>query len=218
MTGFSFSLEQIRSAPPEVRRWVEREIAASLASIAGSHDAAPAHAATLAACMPDEAAQFFELIKGDFLLAQVFFELGRDSPDSHAAAPLHVVAIGDLLRHTRLGSADRLGEYFAALNQAFRTIRNDPEAMLFGFDDQGHVLYPRGNMPQHPPVMGAAFCGTGGAGGRRTPCHRTDGRRVHSAASRTERSGGDAHTGLGRCRPVMVGLELWRRTAHPGQS
>jgi hypothetical protein len=34
MTGFSFSLEQLRSAPPEVRRWAEREIAASLAQIA----------------------------------------------------------------------------------------------------------------------------------------------------------------------------------------
>jgi hypothetical protein len=140
MTGFSFSLEQIKSAPLEVRRWVEREIAASLAQIAGpGHEASPAHATTLAACMPDEAAQLFELFKADFLLSQVFFELGREALGTHGAAPLRAVDIGDLLRHTRLASAERLSEYFSTINRAFQAIRNDPEAMLFGFDQQGHV-------------------------------------------------------------------------------
>lgn len=67
MTGFTFSLEQLRSAPPEVRRWAEREIAASLAQIAGSpRSAASVHAPALAACMPDEAARLFEPIIGGF--------------------------------------------------------------------------------------------------------------------------------------------------------
>jgi hypothetical protein len=110
MTGFTFSLDQIRSAPPEVRRWIEHEIATSLVQIAGlGRDAAPVHAATLAACMSDEAAQLFALIKGDFVLSQIFFELGREAPDAHAAAPLRAVGLGDLLRHTRIGSVDRLG-------------------------------------------------------------------------------------------------------------
>jgi hypothetical protein len=140
MTGFTFSLEQIRSAPPEVRRWVEREIAASLSRInAPVRDSALAHAAALAGCNPDEAAQLFELIKGDFLLSQVFFELGREAPEAHGAAPLHAVAIGDLLRHTRLAGVERLGAYFGAIDQAFRAIRNGPEATLFAFDQQGHV-------------------------------------------------------------------------------
>ena len=141
MTGFTFSLEQLRSAPPEVRRWAEREIAVSLAQIAGSpRSAAPVHAPALAACMPDEAARLFELIKGDFLLSQIFFEFGREAPGAHGTAPLHAVSIGDLLRHTRLGQVERLGEYFGAINRAFQAIRNDPEATLFGFDQQGHVF------------------------------------------------------------------------------
>jgi hypothetical protein len=141
MTGFTFSLEQLRSAPPEVRRWAEREIAGSLAQIAGpSRPGAPAHTAALAACMPDEAERLFELIKGDFLLSQIFFELGRESPDAYGTAPLHAVSIGELLRHTRLGRVERLGEYFGAINQAFQAIRKDPEATLFGFDQQGHVF------------------------------------------------------------------------------
>jgi len=139
MTGFTFSAEQIRSAPPEVRRWVEHEIASSLAGIAVPTRDPPLHAAALAACTPGEAAQLFELIKGDFLLSQVFFELGREPPDMPGMAPLHAVAVGDLLRHTRLGGIERLGQYFGAIDQAFRAIRHDPAATLFAFDQQGHV-------------------------------------------------------------------------------
>jgi hypothetical protein len=140
MTAFSFSLEQLRSAPLEVRRWAEREIAASLAQFAGpARQMGPVQEASLAACTPDEAAQLFELIKGDYLLSQVFFELGREAPVMQGAAPLHAVGIGDVLRHTRLARVERLSEYFGAINQAFQAIRNDPEAMLFGFDQLGHV-------------------------------------------------------------------------------
>lgn len=140
MIGFSFSPEQLRSAPAEVRRWAEREIAAGLAQIAGSPgDAAPVHAPTLAACMPDEAAQIFDLVKGDFLLSQVFFDLGHESPLAHGTPPLHAVGVDDVLRHTRIAGVDRLGQYFGAIDQAFRAIRNDPEATLFAFDQQGGV-------------------------------------------------------------------------------
>jgi hypothetical protein len=141
MTGFFLSLDQLRSAPPEVRRWIEREVAASLAALAGpSPEAAQPHAAALAACLPEEALQIFELIKSDFPLTQVFFELARDTSANPALAPLHAINVADLLRHTRIPDGDRLADYFAALNQAFRAVRNEPEASLFGFDQQGHVF------------------------------------------------------------------------------
>jgi hypothetical protein len=141
MTSFTFSIEQLRSAPPEVRRWIEREIGTSLAAISKSeHDASQVHAASLAACMPEEAMQLFELIKGNFLLAQVFFELARETPSSPASTPLYPISIADILRHTRLGDGDRLVECFTAINRAFQSIRNDPEATLFGFDQYGHVF------------------------------------------------------------------------------
>ncbi|MBO0737580.1 MAG: hypothetical protein J2P48_13565, partial [Alphaproteobacteria bacterium] len=90
--------------------------------------------------MPEEAAQLFEMIKGNFLLSQVFFELARDLPNSHAAAPLHPLSVADVLRHTRLGDSNQLAECLTAINQAFQAIRNDPGAMLFGFDRSGHVF------------------------------------------------------------------------------
>lgn len=141
MTSFTFSIEQVRSAPPEVRRWIEREITRALATLnRPEHDPSQVQAAALAACMPQEAPQLFEMIKSNFLLSQVFFELARDIPNSHGAAPLHPINVADILRHTRLGDGDRLVDCFTAINQAFQTIRNDPGATLFGFDQQGHVL------------------------------------------------------------------------------
>jgi len=141
MTSFTFSAEQLMLAPPEVRRWVERELAATLAALSRpAHDPPQVHAAALAACSLQEASQLFEVIKGDFLLSQVFFELAREMPGGQAPAPLHPLSIADILRHTRLRDGDRLVDCFTAINQAFQAIRNDSEATLFGFDQQGHVF------------------------------------------------------------------------------
>jgi len=141
MTSLTFSMEQVKSAPLEVRRWIEREITATLAALNDSQrGAAQIHAPTIAACSPEEAAEVFEAIRGDFLLSQVFFELARDTPDSHDAAPLHPLRIADILRHTRLSDGDRLVDCFTALNQAFQAVHNDPDATLFGFDQYEHVF------------------------------------------------------------------------------
>jgi hypothetical protein len=141
MTSFTFSAEQVRSAPLEVRRWIEREVAATLASLTkAEHDPSQIHTAALAACTPQEAAEVFELIKGNFLLSQVFFELAREMPGGQGSPPFHALSIADILRHTRLTDGDRLVDCFTALNQAFQTVRDDPEATLFGFDQYGHVF------------------------------------------------------------------------------
>jgi hypothetical protein len=159
MTSFTFSLEQLKAAPPEVRRWVEHEIGAALGALGRlDHDQSQVHTAALAACTPEEALQMFESIKDNFLLSQVFFELARETPAGRSAPPLHGLNIADLLRHTRLSDGDRLGDCLTAINQIFQTVRNDPEAALFGFDQYGHVscLHSRDDAPQHPPHVGAA--------------------------------------------------------------
>jgi len=140
MTSFTFSLEQLRAAPPEVRRWVEHEIGAALGALGRlDRDQSQVHTAALAACSPEEALQMFESIKDNFLLSQVFFELARETPAGRSAPPLHALNISDLLRHTRLSDGDRLADCFTAINQIFQTVRSDPEAALFGFDQYGHV-------------------------------------------------------------------------------
>jgi hypothetical protein len=140
MTSFTFSLEQLKAAPPEVRRWVEHEIGTALGALNRfDHDPSQVRSAALATCTPEEALQMFRLIKDNFLLSQVFFELTRETPASRAAPPLHALNIAELLRHTRLSDGDRLADCFTAINQVFQTVRNDPEAALFGFDQHGHV-------------------------------------------------------------------------------
>ena len=140
MTSFTFSLEQLKAAPPEVRRWVEHEIGVALGAMSRfDHDPSQVHSGALAACTPEEALQMFQLIKDNFLLSQVFFELAREKAAGRAAPPLHALNIAELLRHTRLSNGDRLADCFTAINQVFQTVRNDPEAALFGFDQYGHV-------------------------------------------------------------------------------
>ena len=77
MTSFSFSLEQLKAAPPEMRRWVEHEIGAALGALNRfDHDPSQVRSAALATCTPEEALQMFQLIKDNFLLSQVFFRAG----------------------------------------------------------------------------------------------------------------------------------------------
>jgi hypothetical protein len=140
MISFTFTLDQVKSAPPDVRRWIEREAAAAIAALHRPEpDPSHPHAAALAACTLQEAAEVYELIKENFLLSQVFFELAREMPGSRGGAPLHALSLADMLRHTRLADGDRLVDCFNAITQAFRTVRNDPEAALFGFDQYGQV-------------------------------------------------------------------------------
>jgi hypothetical protein len=112
MTSFTFSLEQLRSAPPEVRRWIENEIVAALGSLTRSeHGPSEPHSAELAACTPEEALRVSELIKGNFLLSQVFFELAREMPPlTGGPGPCHILNIGEIFRHTRLADEDRLAD------------------------------------------------------------------------------------------------------------
>jgi len=88
MTSFTFSVEQLKAAPPEVRRWVEHEIGAALGTLSRfDHDPSQVHSSALAACTPQEALQIFELIKDNFLLSQVFFRAGaRDARRPRCAA------------------------------------------------------------------------------------------------------------------------------------
>jgi hypothetical protein len=137
VTGFTFTLEQIKSAPPEVRLWLEQEIAAAFRSLATTAPA-PAHSPELSACTAEEALGVFETIRHDFAAAQVFLELGREQPVGHAPG-LHAFSIGEIKRRLRLED-DRLADCFGVINRSYIQLRKDPEAALFGFDQANHVF------------------------------------------------------------------------------
>ena len=140
MTSFTFSAEQVKSAPPEVRRWMENEIAKSLGLQARyEHDTLRMQASALAACTFEELAELFKRISGNFLVTQVFFELARETTVAHNVPSLHALSLGDMQRHVQLGNGHQLIECLNVINQALQRVRNDETASLFASDEFGHV-------------------------------------------------------------------------------
>lgn len=138
MTSFTFTAEQVRSAPPEVRRWMESQIAAALGGPDGTpHRPEPAEP-TLAACTPEMIARLLRALGSDTPAGRVLLELGREAV-ACAGTRVSAVGLAELARRLRLGSADRLVEAFGEINQAFRQLDGAGEAALFGFDQAGHV-------------------------------------------------------------------------------
>lgn len=94
MTGFTFSADQVRAAPPEVRRWIENEVIRALRGPLGE-DAPKPHANQLEACSFEDMARIFDLISSNFITVQVFFELGRETPFTHHIPQLHALDFAD---------------------------------------------------------------------------------------------------------------------------
>jgi len=137
MVGITLSPEQIRAAPPEVRRWLEHEIASILGPLAPPSSSATQPPTVLADLTPEEAARIFALVQSDYFACQVLFELGREMPDSRSGNGLHAFSIAEIGRHTRLSDVERLAGCFGAISAAFQQVRGDVEATLFGFDQFG---------------------------------------------------------------------------------
>lgn len=139
MISITISPEQLAAAPLDIRRWLEREIAGTLAFAEG-HQATPkAPEAELAACSFEEVAQIFALIRHDHLAAALFCELGHEANVGPGTSPYRAIAVADLLRRTRLGSPDRLMARLDAIDAAFRRVRGNAGGSLFGFDQVGRL-------------------------------------------------------------------------------
>lgn len=145
MVGFTFSAEQIKTAPPEVRRWMETEIVKALtggpatAGDAPSPEAAERLQTALAAGTGAEMQDTFKRISSNSIIARVFFELARDTRFSGNATPFHVVTLVDVMRHLQLVEAQQVLTCLDAINQAFQQVRRDPHASLFALDEAGNI-------------------------------------------------------------------------------
>ena len=139
MTSFTFTSEDLKSAPGEIRRWLISRIESELLALTSAAPVSPSiPAPALAACTPEEAAGIFDLLKGDFAATHVLLELARDELGSNPAMPFHAVNIGTLIRNTRLDD-HRLVSCLQTISRAFQQVRGDPQAMLFGFDQANHI-------------------------------------------------------------------------------
>jgi hypothetical protein len=139
MIGITLSTDQIRTAPAEVRQWIEHQVIASLGLATEAPVAEAPHASHLAACSEDDAAAVLAQIQGFLPAVNVFFEFGR-AGISYGQPPVMAVRLLDILHHTRLRDVEQVIACLDVINQAVTTVRRDPNARFCGFDNQGHCL------------------------------------------------------------------------------
>lgn len=133
MVGITLSAEQIRSAPPEVRHWLEQQVAALLSPL----PVQPPHPGPqLARCYRQELQNILAQIQNLLPVVSVFLELGREA----ASVPMHgmrALRLTDILRHTRLQSVDQVVECLDVISDVLRRLRGDDNAMLCAVDRDG---------------------------------------------------------------------------------
>lgn len=152
MIGITLSVEQIRAAPPEVRRWIEHEVIAALGVAAAAPAAPSASASHLVACTPDDVAAVLARIQGYLPAVNVLFEFSRPGI-SMGQPPLMQFRLMDILHHTRLQNIGQVIECLDAINRALAEKRGDPAARFCGFDHEGHCLI----VPQTQASVAAAW-------------------------------------------------------------
>jgi hypothetical protein len=145
MVSFTFSAEQIKSAPADVRRWMEAEIVKALSgtSVAGDAplpDSPEDLQRALAAGTAQEMHETFNRVAANSIVARVFFELARGPGSKTRGMPFHVVDFVDIMRLLQFDQAQQVLACLDAINQAFQQVRRDPQASLFALDEAGHIF------------------------------------------------------------------------------
>jgi len=137
MIGITLTSEQIRAAPPDVRRWVEREVMAAFGQ--QSPPAEEPHSEHLAICSQAQAAAVLAQIQGVLPVANVFFELGRQGA-IFGQPNLEAFRLLDIVHHTRLPDADQVVACLDIINQAYSNACGDVTARFCALDREGHCF------------------------------------------------------------------------------
>ncbi|NPV24485.1 hypothetical protein [Bradyrhizobium aeschynomenes] len=141
MIGITLSADQIRSAPPEVRRWIEHQVLSGLGlgPEAPSTPALPAQSAHLVACSVEDAAKVLAQIQSALPAVNVFFEFARPGI-AMGQPPIMMFRLIDILHHTRLQNIGQVMASLEMINKALVEVRHDPSVRFCGFDNEGHCL------------------------------------------------------------------------------
>ena len=134
MIGITLTSDQIRSAPKEVRQWIEHEVIAALGF--GASAVAPAQSAHVVSCTVEEAADVLAQIRGMVPAVNVFFEFGRPT-SSFGQPPLMAFRLIDILHYTRLENIEQVME---VINQVLAQARKDESVKFCGFDSEGRCF------------------------------------------------------------------------------
>ncbi len=138
MVGITLSAEQIAQAPPEVRRWLEHQIAPLLGLFRPAPSVQPPER-HLVGCDVENARAILSLIHGLLPVVSVFFELGRD-PITASGQALRALRLDEMARHARLQAPEQVVACLRAIDEALQRVSGDPEATLTALDESGHCL------------------------------------------------------------------------------
>jgi hypothetical protein len=141
MVGITFTSEQIRNAPTEVRRWIEREVMTSLGLQQPPADGGKPHGEHLAVCSAEQARTVLAQIQGVLPVVNVFFELGRQGA-IFGQPNIEAYRLLDIAHHTRLPDVTQVVACLDIINQAFGNARGDATAKFCGIDREGHCFIP----------------------------------------------------------------------------
>jgi hypothetical protein len=140
MVGIMLSAEQVKAAPPAVRRWLEQQVAAELAPgpLELPEPAAEAFdPARIAACSLPEVLEIFERIRHDRQACRVFLEFGQEPAATLHPSPLYALDIADIIGDTGITDGNQLVACLNLINSALQVVRADPDATLFAVDGNG---------------------------------------------------------------------------------
>jgi hypothetical protein len=137
MIGITLTSEQIRAAPPDVRRWIEREVMASFGQ--PSQPAEEPRGQHLAVCSPAQAEAVLAQIQGVLPVVNVFFELGRQGA-IFGQPNIEAFRLLDIAHHTRLSDANQVVACLDTINQAFSNACGDVTARFCALDREGHCF------------------------------------------------------------------------------
>lgn len=139
MIGITLTTDQIRSAPKEVRQWIEHQVIASLGLAADAPAPRATQATQLAILTEEEAAAVLQQVRGMLPAANVFFEFARPGV-SYGQPPVMSFRLIDILNHTKLQNIGQVMTCLEALDQAVAGLRGDAGVRFCGFDNEGHCF------------------------------------------------------------------------------
>lgn len=137
MIGITLTSEQIRTAPPEVRRWIEREVMASFGP--QSQPTEEPRGEHLAVCSQAQAEAMLGQIQGVLPVVNVFFELGRQGA-IFGQPNIEAFRLLDIAHHTRLSDVTQVVSCLDIINQAFSNACGDVTARFCALDREGHCF------------------------------------------------------------------------------
>src|SRR5437870_322706 len=129
MIGITLSSDQIRKAPPEVQRWIERQVAVSLGlqiAVPDRHDKME----ELAICTVEELGAVLAVIQDVLPAVNVLFELGREGV-SAAEGKLQAYKLFDILHHVRLQAVEQIIACLDLINKALHQVRGIADAPFY---------------------------------------------------------------------------------------